>query len=140
MKNKMHTSRATAVGGRSGHVTSEDGALDVDVRMPGTPGSHLNPETMFAGGYAACFDNAIISILQHQKRRGVTHETTVAVTLGELESGGYGFDITIEVAFAGMDTTEAEALVQQAHQVCPYSNAIRNNVNVALAVKTLTNA
>jgi osmotically inducible protein OsmC len=137
MLNKIYTTRATATGGRSGHVKSENGEMDVDVRQPGTPGNYLNPEIMFAGGYAACFDNAIIGTLQLKKIKGATHQTTVQVTLGEMEKHQYGFEITIEVAFAGLDMTTAEEVINYAHQMCPYSNAIRGNVTVDLVVKEL---
>lgn len=137
MLNKIYTTRATAKGGRSGHVKSENGEMDVDVRQPGTPGNYLNPEIMFAGGYAACFDNAIIGTLQLKKIKVATHQTTVQVTLGEMEKHQYGFEITIEVAFAGLDMTTAEEVINYAHQMCPYSNAIRGNVTVDLVVKEL---
>lgn len=137
MLKEIYTTRVTATGGRSGHVKSEKGELDVDVRGPGTPGNYLNPEIMFAGGYAACFDNAIIGTLQLKKIKGVTHETTVQVTLGELDKHQYGFDITIEVSFAGLDMEKAEEVINYAHQMCPYSNATRGNVKVDLLVKEL---
>lgn len=137
MQKEIYTARATATGGRSGHVKSENGELDVDVRGPGTPGNYLNPEIMFAGGYSACFDNAIIGTLQIKKIKGATHETTVQVTLGELEKDQYGFEITIEVAFAGLDMETAEEVINYAHQMCPYSNATRGNVKVDLVVKEL---
>lgn len=137
MQNKIYTTRATATGGRSGHVKSENGELDVDVRQPGTPGNYLNPEIMFAGGYAACFDNAIMGTLKHKKIKDATHETTVQVTIGELEKNQYGFEITIEVAFAGLDMETAEEVINQAHQMCPYSNATRGNVKVDLVAKEL---
>lgn len=137
MEKEIYKTRVTAKGGRSGHVKSENGELDVDVRGPGTPGNYLNPEIMFAGGYAACFDNAVIGTLQLKKIKDVTHETTVQVTLGELEKQQYGFEINIEVAFAGLDMTTAEEVINQAHQMCPYSNATRGNVKVELLVKEL---
>tara|TARA_B100000378_G_scaffold220472_1_gene183863 strand:+ start:8351 stop:8770 length:420 start_codon:yes stop_codon:yes gene_type:complete len=139
MIKEIYTTRATAKGGREGHVKSENGELDVDVRGPGTPGNYLNPEIMFAGGYAACFDNAIIGTLKIKKIKGATHETAVQVTIGEIEKNQYGFEITIEVAFAGLDMKTANEVVDYAHQMCPYSNATRGNVKVDLAVKELVN-
>ena len=137
MIKEIYTTSATAKGGREGHVKSENGELDVEVRGPGTPGNYLNPEIMFSGGYAACFDNAIIATLQLKKIKDVTHATTVAVTLGELEKHQYGFEITITTAFGGLDLNAAQEVIEYAHQMCPYSNATRNNVKVDLVVKEL---
>ncbi|MEQ9422768.1 MAG: Ohr family peroxiredoxin [Cyclobacteriaceae bacterium] len=137
MLKEIYTTSATATGGREGHVKSENGELDVEVRGPGTPGGYLNPEIMFAGGYAACFDNAIIGTLQIKKIKDVTHATTVEVTLGELKKQQYGFEITITTAFSGLDLNAAQEVIEYAHQMCPYSNATRNNVKVDLVVKEL---
>ncbi|UAB83136.1 Ohr family peroxiredoxin [Zunongwangia sp. SCSIO 43204] len=137
MIKKMYTTSATAAGGREGHVKSINGELEVDVRGPGTPGNYLNPEIMFAGGYSACFDNAIIGTLRINKIKDVSHETTVEVTLGEIQKQQYGFEITISVAFKGLDMEKAKEIIDQAHQMCPYSNAIKNNVKVDLKVEEL---
>ena len=136
----MYTTSATATGGREGHVKSVNGELDVDVRGPGTAGNYLNPEIMFSGGYAACFDNAIMGTLRIMKIKDVSHETTVEVTLGELQKQQYGFEITISVAFGGLDTEKANEVITMAHQMCPYSNAIKNNVKVDLKVEKLSQA
>lgn len=137
MKNKIYSTKVTATGGRRGHVTSENGELDIDVRMPGSNGNYLNPEILFAAGYSACFDNAVIGVIREMKIKGVTHATTVGVTLGEMENGGYGFEIDIEVAVKGIDLITAEKIIQAAHQVCPYSNLSRGNAKVGLSVKEL---
>ena len=133
----MYTTSATATGGREGHVKSVNGELDVDVRGPGTAGNYLNPEIMFSGGYAACFDNAIMGVLRIMKIKDVSHETTVEVTLGELQKQQYGFEISISVAFGGLDMEKAEEVITKAHQMCPYSNAIKNNVKVDLKIEKL---
>ncbi len=133
----MYTTSATATGGREGHVKSVNGELDVDVRGSGTPGNYLNPEIMFSGGYAACFDNAIMGTLRVLKIKDVSHETTVEVTLGELQKQQYGFEITISVAFGRLDMEKANEVINMAHQMCPYSNAIKNNVKVNLKVEKL---
>jgi lipoyl-dependent peroxiredoxin len=140
MEKVMYTARAVSTGGRSGHVRSENGELDVDVRPPGTSGNYLNPEILFAGGYAACFDSAIAGVLKLKKLQDVTHQTTLQVTLGEIEKHRYGFEIVIEVGYAGMDAGTADEVVKQAHQMCPYSNAISGNVKVEVVVKALATA
>ncbi|MEO2073664.1 MAG: organic hydroperoxide resistance protein [Zunongwangia sp.] len=134
---KLYTARASATGGRSGHVKSETGVLDIEVRTPeslgGPKGDYLNPEILFAGGYAACFDNALLMILNKEKIKSTT-TTTAEVHLVN-NDGAYGLDITLEVEMPGVEKDKAEELVNQAHQVCPYSNATRGNVDVTLVVK-----
>ncbi|WP_111307482.1 Ohr family peroxiredoxin [Confluentibacter sediminis] len=137
MVKKIYTTSATATGGREGHVKSVNGELDVDVRGPGTPGNYLNPEIMFSGGYAACFDNAIMGTLRIMKIKDVSHETTIEVTLGELQKQQYGFEISITVTFGGLDMDKAQEVITMAHQMCPYSNAIKNNVKVDLKIEKL---
>lgn len=136
---KMYTAKATATGGRNGHVKSEDGTLDIEVRMPqslgGPKGEYLNPEILFAGGYAACFDSALMSIIRAEKIKTGTTTTTADVSLGKLDNGGFGLEVTLEVEVPGVEKEVAEELVQKAHQVCPYSNATRGNIQVNLVVK-----
>jgi len=134
MQEKIYTARATTTGGRSGHITSENGELDIDVRMPGTPGNYLNPEILFAGGYSACFDNAVMGVLSKSKIRGINHRTSVEVNLGKLTETSYGFQIEINVQIEGMDQQQAEQIVKSAHAMCPYSNAIKGNVETTLKV------
>ena len=135
---KLYTAKATATGGRNGHVTSEDGALDVDVRTPeslgGPKGKFLNPETMFAGGYAACFDNALLSIIGREKIKATT-VVTAEVSLCKMENGGYNLAITLEIEINGLERADAEALMNKAHSICPYSNATRGGVDVQLILK-----
>lgn len=135
---KMYTAKATATGGRNGHVKSEDGTLDIEVRTPnslgGPKGNYLNPEILFAGGYAACFDNALLNIIRSEKIKAGTTTVTAEVSLGKKEDGSYNLEITLEVEVPGVERAVAEDLVNKAHHGCPYSNATRGNVDVKLVV------
>lgn len=136
---KLYTAKATATGGRNGHVTSEDGTLDIEVRTPnslgGPKGNYLNPEILFAGGYAACFDNALLNIIRSEKIKAGTTSVTAEVSLGKKEDGSYNLEITLEVDVPGVERAVAEDLVNKAHHGCPYSNATRGNVDVTLVIK-----
>ncbi|MEO8761949.1 MAG: organic hydroperoxide resistance protein [Bacteroidia bacterium] len=136
---KLYTAKATATGGRNGHITSTDGSLDVDVRTPeslgGPKGKFLNPEVMFAGGYAACFDNALLSIMGREKIRDVKTSVTAEVSLCKMENGGFNLAINLEVEINGLERQAAEELMQKAHSICPYSNATRGGVDVKVILK-----
>jgi lipoyl-dependent peroxiredoxin len=129
---------ATATGGRDGHAATKDGALDVNLSTPkelgGAGGTGNNPEQLFAAGYSACFLGALKFVAQNRKK--VPDDATVSATvgMGPRSEGGFGIDVGLEVALPGLDRREAEELVEKAHQVCPYSNAIRNNVQVRSTV------
>lgn len=135
---KLYTAKATATGGRNGHVKSHDGALDVDVRVPkemgGPSGTYLNPETLFAAGYAACFDSALSLIIRTQKIEAGTTSTTAQVSIGPNDAGGFGLAVVLEIQIPGVERSKAEELVQKAHAVCPYSNATRGNIEVELKI------
>lgn len=136
---KLYTAKATATGGRNGHVRSEDGALDAEVRPPksmgGPEGNYLNPETMFAAGYAACFDSALNLVIRGEKVQAGTTSVTAEVSIGKLDQGGYGLSVVLVVEIPGVDRSQAQDLANKAHQVCPYSNATRGNIDVHLSVK-----
>lgn len=140
MSNTLYTAKATATGGRSGHVKSTTGVLDVDVRVPkemgGPSGDYLNPEILFAGGYAACFDSALSHVIRLEKVKTGTTTVTAEVSLMKLENGGFGLSVVLDANVPGVDQQKAEELVNKAHQVCPYSNATRNNIEVKLNVTT----
>ena len=129
---------ATARGGRNGNVKSENGLLDLEVRMPkglgGANDDYANPEMLFAAGYAACFDSALNLIIKQSKIE--TGETTVTanVSIGQLESGGFGLAAALHANVPGVTLTEAQSLIEKAHQICPYSNATRGNIEVELTV------
>ncbi|WCT09848.1 organic hydroperoxide resistance protein [Mucilaginibacter jinjuensis] len=137
----LYTAVATAKGGRNGHVSSSDGVLNLEVRMPkelgGAGGAYTNPEQLFAAGYSACFDSALNHVIKAEKL-DITDTTVRAhVGIGSNGNGGFALVITLDVNIPGIDQTEAVALVEQAHQVCPYSNATRGNVEVTLNTTTV---
>jgi lipoyl-dependent peroxiredoxin len=134
-----YSTSATATGGRDGHAATKDGALDVKLTVPkelggnGAPGN--NPEQLFAAGYAACFLGAIKAVSKGGDVK-VPQDASVTSTvgMGPRSEGGFGITVALAVSMPGVPRADAEALVQKAHQVCPYSNATRNNVNVELSV------
>ena len=133
----LYTTRATVVGGRDGRARSEDGLLDVQLSMPKALGGKetgTNPEQLFAAGYAACFQSALAHVARTQKI-GLTGSTVTAQVGLAAQEVGFRLEIALEVETQGLSQVDAEALVATAHQVCPYSNATRNNVDVAIAVK-----
>lgn len=134
----LYTTKVTAQGGRNGHVKSENGVLDLEVRMPKALGGgnddFANPEMLFAAGYSACFDSALNRVISLAKTK--TGETTVTaqISIGQLENGGFGLAAELDVNIPGVCIEEAQELTEKAHQICPYSNATRNNMEVKLAV------
>lgn len=130
---------ATATGGRDGRARTHDGALDVTLSAPkalgGAGGDGNNPEQLFAAGYAACFLGAMKAV---SKQVGVAvpddAEVTSEVGIGPREAGGFGLTVALRVKVPGVDGPAARRLVEAAHQVCPYSNATRGNIDVALSV------
>lgn len=134
----LYTATAHATGdGRNGHATSDDGILDVDLRMPkelGGPGGATNPEQLFAAGYAACFHSAMKVVASRDKVDVSGSEVSASVGLGMTPTGGFGLAVELDVSLPALGRAEAEALVAKAHEVCPYSNATRGNVEVTLTV------
>ena len=139
LDNVLYTAHATATGGRDGGAKSDDGRLDVKLSVPksmgGDDGPGTNPEQMFAAGYSACFLGAM-KFVASQGSTKVPAETTVTSTvgIGPRSEGGFGLEIALEIDLPGVDRAEAQALIEQAHQVCPYSNATRNNIDVKLTL------
>jgi lipoyl-dependent peroxiredoxin len=131
----LYTAEATAVGGREGHVRSADGLVDVDLRPPvemGGPGGATNPEELFASGYAACFQSAL-QVVARRAKVSVDGSTVAAkVTIGTTEGGGFGLAVALDVHIPDVDTGTVETLIKGAHEVCPYSNATRGNIEVLL--------
>jgi len=139
--NALYSTIVTAIGGRSGTVKSDDGLLEIELAMPnglGGKGGATNPEQLFAAGYAACFGNAVIHVTRNKDRAIKDDDVEVAATVGLTPngSGGFALLVALNVILTGVDQATAEAIVEQAHQVCPYSNATRGNIDVALSVKT----
>ena len=136
----LYSIGATATGGREGESRTDDGALSVTLAPPkemGGSGKGNNPEQLFAAGYAACFLGAMKFVAsQNKDGTQVPADATVhsMVGIGPRSEGGFGLDIELKVTMPGVPREQAEALVEKAHQVCPYSNATRNNVPVRLSV------
>ena len=137
--NVLYTTQATATGGRDGEAATKDGSFKVKLSTPkelgGAGGSGNNPEQLFASGYSACFLGAM-KFVASQKKVAVPAETSVTATvgIGPRSEGGFGLAVSLDVSLPGMDKAAAQKLVEEAHQVCPYSNATRNNIDVKLKV------
>ena len=136
MKTQYQTT-VSATGGRNGHVKSEDGFVDFDVLMPkelGGKGGATNPEQLFAAGYAACFIGALKFVAGSEKI-ALPSDTYInsEVSIGAIDAG-FGIAVKLAVSLGDMDKAAAQALVEKAHQVCPYSNATRGNIEVELSV------
>jgi Ohr subfamily peroxiredoxin len=134
----LYTAHATSTGGREGTSRSSDGVLEVRLSTPkelgGAGGPGTNPEQLFAAGYSACFIGAIKAVAAKQKIQ-VPADTSIAadVGIGPLPTG-FGIQATLNISLPGMDREAAQKLVQAAHQVCPYSNATRGNIDVTLNI------
>ena len=135
----LYTASATAHGGRNGTVESSDGILDLDLTMPkemGGPGDEgaTNPEQLFAAGYSACFENALRRVARRQKKN-LSEDTSITANVG-IGRDGNGFGLKVELIghIPGLLREEAEALMHDAHQVCPYSKATRGNIEVELSL------
>jgi len=134
----LYTAHATATGGRTGTAESSDGALKVALSTPkelgGAGGAGTNPEQMFAAGYAACFIGALKAVAGRMKIK-VPDDVSISsdVGIGPIPAG-FGIQVAMRVSLPGIERAQAEALVAAAHQVCPYSNATRGNIDVALSV------
>ena len=135
----VYTTSATAIGGRDGTARSDDGSIDLKLVMPkelgGPGGVGANPEKFFAAGYAACFLSAMKAA---SGKAGVKVPADASVTaeigVGPNANGGYGLTASLSVSLSGVDREAGERLVHAAHEVCPYSNATRGNVDVGLTV------
>ncbi len=135
----LYKAHATATGGRDGRATSSDQQLDVKLTTPkelgGAGGAGTNPEQLFAAGYSACFLSAMKFVAMHTKV-ALPAEASVSgeVGIGPNDKGGFGLAVELRVALPGMERSAAEALVNKAHEVCPYSNATRGNIEVKLVL------
>jgi len=135
----LYTTSVTAKGGRNGQVKSENGILDLEVRMPkalgGNSDGFTNPEMLFAAGYAACFDSALNLIISKSKIETGETSVTAQVSIGQNQDGGFGLAAELEVNIPGVSIEQAQELTEKAHQICPYSNATRSNMEVKLTVR-----
>lgn len=141
MNAPLYSTTVTATGGRNGSAASEDGLLALDLALPrdlGGKGNATNPEQLFAAGYAACFGNAVIHVTRNSHKIA-DEDVEVAATVGMMPNGEGGFALTValDVSIAGIAQGDAEAIVEEAHRACPYSNAVRGNIDVALSVRTV---
>jgi Ohr subfamily peroxiredoxin len=137
MANTLYTAKAHVTGGRvEGHGRTGDGALEVDLRIPsemGGPGGGTNPEELFAVGYAACFEGALAVVGRRQKAETGDAAIESAVSLLPDGKGGFKLEVGLDVTLPSVsDPAAAVELVSAAHNVCPYSNATRGNIDVAL--------
>ncbi len=137
LQKRVYTAEVTSTGGRDGRSTSADGAIDFKMGKPaemGGTGDGLNPEQLFAAGYSACFLGAL-KFVAGQDKVTLADDTsiTAAVTFGPIDHG-FGLAVALKASLPGLDKDVAEKLVEKAHQVCPYSNATRDNIEVTLTV------
>ena len=134
----LYRSKATATGGRDGRATSSDNVLDIKLTTPkelgGAGGDGTNPEQLFAAGYSACFLGAMKFVAAQQKLQlPADTQVTGQVGIGQIPTG-FGIEVELTISIPGLPRADAEALVQKAHIVCPYSNATRNNIDVTLTI------
>ena len=136
--NSLYTASAVPTGdGRNGHVQNFDGNIDAPVRTPkemGGEGGATNPEQLFAAGYAACFHSALKLVAASMKVDTTDSEVVADVSLGRDDNGAFGLAVRLEVALPNATPEVAQQVIEAAHQVCPYSNATRGNVEVTLEV------
>lgn len=136
--NALYTAKATSTGAaRDGHVASSDGVLELDLSIPkglgGAGGAGTNPEQLFAAGYAACFHSALQAVARLEKVKLAGTSVTAEVSIGK-QGAGFGLAVELVVTVPDVERAQAEKLVEAAHQMCPYSNATRGNIDVTLTV------
>lgn len=130
----LYTAKAHTTGGRDGASRTDDGRLDVTLSSPGTAGTGTNPEQLFAAGYSACFIGAMKAVAAKMKATLPADLSIDAeVDLGPIPNA-YGIAVRMNVSLPGMDKVAAQALIDAAHQVCPYSNATRGNIDVVITL------
>ncbi|GAA1494419.1 MULTISPECIES: organic hydroperoxide resistance protein [Curtobacterium] len=134
----LYTAEALSTGeGRNGKVQTSDGTFELDMAIPkemGGSGAGANPEQLFAAGYAACFHSALQGVARSQKVKVADSSVGGRVQIGPNGQGGFQLAVMLEVVIPGMDHDQAQALADAAHQVCPYSNATRGNIDVTITV------
>lgn len=132
----LYTAKATATGdGRDGKVRSSDGRLDLELAAPvelGGAGGATNPEQLFAAGYAACFHNALRRVARTAHAEVEGSQVSAEVGIGPTGQGTFGLAVTLRVTLPLVPADQARALMERAHEVCPYSNATRSNIDVTL--------
>lgn len=131
----FYTAVVTSTGGRTGHVESSDGALDLNLAhapTDGSPAKLTNPEQLFAAGYAACFAGAMEHVARQQKIDLGEVKILSKVGIGPNDSGGFELAVDFDITVPNVDQATAEKIVAEGHRVCPYSNATRGNIPVNL--------
>jgi osmotically inducible protein OsmC len=135
----LYTAVSTAHGGREGHIHSSDGILDLDLKTPkemgGPGGAGTNPEQLFAAGYAACFESAMRAVARKQKKPLTDASVTGHVSFNVTDDGKYVLSVELHGKVEGLPLEETQALMHAAHEVCPYSNATRGNIEVKLVAE-----
>ena len=137
----LYTAQATSTGGRAGTTKSSDGRISLNLSTPkglgGDDGPGTNPEQLFAAGYSACFIGALTAVAARQKvTLPAEVSNTAEVSIGPMtgKAGAFSISVAMKISIPGMDKAATEALVKAAHEVCPYSNATRGNIDVAITV------
>jgi lipoyl-dependent peroxiredoxin len=136
------TANATSTGGRNGHTQSDDGIVSIDLSIPkemggpGKPGT-TTPEHLFAAGYAACFGSAAEFTARQLKLNVQRIEIKAAVSIGQRLDGAFGLKVDLVANISGLAQPDAEKLIRAADKVCPYSNAVRGNVDVGITVNAM---
>jgi osmotically inducible protein OsmC len=134
----LYTAEAIVDGGREGHARTTDGRLDVELSIPaemgGDGGAGTNPEELFAAGYAACFQSALIGVARGRKLDTTDSQMTAKVAIGPTGHGGFGLAVSLDLHAPALSREDAGELMARAHERCPYSNATRGNVDVSLSV------
>jgi osmotically inducible protein OsmC len=137
--NILYTAHALSTGGgRDGHTRSDDGQVDLDLALPtemGGTGKGANPEQLFAAGYSACFHSALYVVAGQEGIKLKDTSVSAAVGIGPNGNGGFELQVALGITLPGVDHAQATDLVNKTHQVCPYSNATRGNVDVKLTVE-----
>ncbi|QLE00452.1 organic hydroperoxide resistance protein [Galbibacter sp. BG1] len=134
----LYKASATTTGGRAGHVKSDDGIIDMKLELPkelgGKGGEYTNPEQLFAAGYSACFGSALQHVAkQHKVDIGSDFDVKATVKIGEHpELEGFLLEVILDVTLPGVEEETGEKLINEAHEVCPYSRATQDNIDVTL--------
>ncbi|HEY3922880.1 MAG TPA: organic hydroperoxide resistance protein [Gaiellaceae bacterium] len=139
VKEVLYTAEAIVEGGREGHGRTSDGRLDVKLSVPaamsGDDGPGTNPEQLFAVGFAACFQSALLGVARGRSLDATGSEITSRVGIGPLDSGGFGLQVSLDLHAPNITADQARDLMLRADQRCPYSNATRGNITVTLSVE-----
>ena len=128
----LYTAHATTVAGREGHTETDDKRLSLNLAPPGSSKEGTNPEQLFACGYSACFGSAVAAIAKKKNANPSEVKVQADVSLNQDDSGGFFLSVVLDVVLSNIEQSLAEIIVQDAHQLCPYSKATRNNVEVKL--------